>query len=258
MARSSKLITDFKRFSPQEYLQEYYSSIDKENKAILHFLAEAYTKRVKRSVSLFKKVNFLEFGGGPTIYSLISASPVVDEITFSDYNKNNLAEVRRWLKGKGSFNWDRWFAAALRLERKRSDQRSIRERENLLRKKIVSLVQADERRSHPLAHHPLKKFEIVSTFFCPESSTGRRDSYLKDLKDIASLVRNGGLLVTASLMNAHNYKIGSHLFPAVSVTPASLRSDLKSLGFKILYLDKVATSKDHGYEGFIFVIAKKN
>ena len=44
----------------------------------------------KRSMSL------LEVGGGPCIYSLITAAKYVDSITFSDYAETNRKEINLW------------------------------------------------------------------------------------------------------------------------------------------------------------------
>lgn len=38
----------------------------------------------------------LEFGGGPTVHSLISASEHVETITFADYAESNRKEVTTW------------------------------------------------------------------------------------------------------------------------------------------------------------------
>ena len=41
-------------------------------------------------------LTLLEFGGGPAIFSLISAAKHVQSITFSDYAKSNRDEVELW------------------------------------------------------------------------------------------------------------------------------------------------------------------
>ena len=43
-----------------------------------------------------KTAGMLEYGGGPTIYGLISASPHVKDITFTDIAESNLKEVELW------------------------------------------------------------------------------------------------------------------------------------------------------------------
>lgn len=46
------------------------------------------------------KAHLLEFGGGPTIWSLISATPNFCDITFADFAQSNRAEVEMWRDNK--------------------------------------------------------------------------------------------------------------------------------------------------------------
>src|SRR5689334_2040520 len=69
---------DFASFSPAAYLQEYYDHIGPENDELLRFFAEAFKLVPPETV-------MLEFGGGPTIYQLISAAVKVSTIDFTDY-----------------------------------------------------------------------------------------------------------------------------------------------------------------------------
>ena len=76
-------------FDPKAYLREYYSRLGEENKALLHFHCKAYA-------CIFGEVDtarMLEFGGGPTIYQLISAAKYPVAIDFSDYLDVNLKEL---------------------------------------------------------------------------------------------------------------------------------------------------------------------
>jgi hypothetical protein len=95
---SDKEVTeDWGQFDPSAYLQEYYSDIGFENFALLRFLAETFP-------SIPKGGRMLEFGGGPTIYPLISAVTRVDEIHFADFLQVNLDEVGRWINEQGEVN----------------------------------------------------------------------------------------------------------------------------------------------------------
>src|SRR5260221_3959966 len=93
----------FEPFNPQAYLQEYYSHLGEENCALLHFLHEAYA-------CIFTEMDtarILEFGGGPTLYQLISAAKYPVTIDFSDYLDGNLREIQIWLQNQpGMFSWD--------------------------------------------------------------------------------------------------------------------------------------------------------
>ena len=47
-----------------------------------------------------KPLWLLEFGGGPSLYALISAAKHVDKIVFAEYAENNRREVEMWVEGK--------------------------------------------------------------------------------------------------------------------------------------------------------------
>ena len=52
----------------------------------------------------------LEVGGGPIIYSLISAAPHVKEIVFGEFLETNRREVALWKEGNpAAFNWTPYF-----------------------------------------------------------------------------------------------------------------------------------------------------
>src|SRR5262245_17716555 len=92
MSQARELLTQdaFKPFDPKAYLREYYSCLGEENRALLRFLNQAYI----RIFSEIDTARVLEFGGGPTIYQLISAAQHAVSIDFSDYLDDNLHEVR--------------------------------------------------------------------------------------------------------------------------------------------------------------------
>ena len=55
-----------------------------------HSFYEKYINGTAGSKSL------LEFGGGPTVYTLISAAKYIDSITFADYSDTSRDEIRLW------------------------------------------------------------------------------------------------------------------------------------------------------------------
>src|SRR5579875_3915634 len=77
-------------FHPRGYLNEYYAVVDQENDMLLNFYAALYKTTLPHSV-------MLDFGGGPTIYALISAARSVGEIYVCDYLEANLHEINRWI-----------------------------------------------------------------------------------------------------------------------------------------------------------------
>src|SRR5437016_4759086 len=90
----------FVPFDPIAYLREYYNHLGEENRELLRFLDQAYAY-------IFTEIGtarMLEFGGGPTIYQLISAARYPVSIDFSDYLDSNLARLcpfsRQNVKGR--------------------------------------------------------------------------------------------------------------------------------------------------------------
>lgn len=87
----------------------YEGEVDTGNRALLRFYAEVYQDIGGRSL--------LEFGGGPTIYSIITAARTAGCIHFCDYNAECLSEVNKWLTGDSSaFDWSHFTDYALYCE----------------------------------------------------------------------------------------------------------------------------------------------
>ena len=89
MKIKEKIESDFTTFDPKEYLREYYTTIDFENDQLLQFFCTCY-KDIKPQSTL------LEFGIGPTLYSLITAATKVDTIHVCDRLAANLHETQLW------------------------------------------------------------------------------------------------------------------------------------------------------------------
>ena len=62
----------------------------------LKILHDFYEHIVKAN----KPLLLLEFGGGPALYTLISAAKHVDKIVFAEYAESNRREVEMWVEGK--------------------------------------------------------------------------------------------------------------------------------------------------------------
>ncbi len=94
-------------FSPRDYLAQFYEGdVNPGNRALLRFYARIYEDLAGRS--------FLEFSGGPTIYSLITAARTASWIHFCDYNDECLNEVNKWLmEDDSAFDWSHFTRYAL-------------------------------------------------------------------------------------------------------------------------------------------------
>jgi len=106
-------ITNWTAFDPRAYLDEYYSDVGEENLAIMHFYADVFG-------NMSPKSTMLDFGSGPTIYSLISAVTKVRKIHVVEYLEANRRELRKWFLGDDtSFDWSHFIRAGNRKRRQR-------------------------------------------------------------------------------------------------------------------------------------------
>ena len=84
-------------FPAKEYLKRYLDpradpqGVHEEFLKAYHHFYSNYQHGLDSSTALL-----LEFGGGPTMHTLISACPHVKEFTFTEYSELNRAEVLKW------------------------------------------------------------------------------------------------------------------------------------------------------------------
>lgn len=249
----------FQVFEPSEYLKEYYSNIGPENHGLLEFFAEAYEGIEDNSL-------VLEFGGGPTIYQLITAARKAREIHFSDFLGRNLKEVDDWRKHPGkAFDWAPFFLEALHLEGlKQVTFNDLASRMQLVRKKMKRFLYCDAFLDDPLGPDYRHFYDVVSTNFVVDSITTDKRVWTQLMKNTSSMLRRrGGDLILTSLKEAEYYRVGNRKFPAVYLTEGDIVLTLKELGFQDFLLRSIPAEAEgenegyKGYNGMIFIRASR-
>lgn len=262
MQNNTKVIEpSFETFNPRDYLEEYYSEVGLENSAILEFLVNAY-KDLPSSSKL------LEFGGGPTIYPLIAAAPRVKEIHFAEYLTENLREVELWRnQPKEGFNWNKFIMKTLKLEGyKKIDERIIRLREKLIRKKLAQLLYCNAFMKDPISPSHRNHYDVINTNFVTESITSSKKIWEDLIGNICSMLKKHGVLIMTAIKGAEYYRVGSKLYPAVSIDERDLVQVLVRNGFyeSNMIIETIASERTdeamedyQGYKGMVFVKAQK-
>ena len=227
MRNAEKLEYDFDTFDPRGYLREYYMTIDHENDQLLRFFSECYRDINPRST-------LLEFGSGPTLYSLITAAAKVDTIHVSDRLDRNLHEIESWIRGdEEAFNWEPFIQRALELEGKSSVTREdLRRRAGLLRSKLTTFCFCDAFSCPPLRGNHFDEYDIVQVNFVPESITSSLVEWEMAVHNIISLLKPHGTLILTALKNAVYYQLQEKKFPAVSIDETVVTRLLRKFGFR--------------------------
>jgi hypothetical protein len=245
---------DWSQFDPAAYLNEYYGDLGPENLALLRFLVEVCQDLPRGGI-------LLDFGGGPTIYPLISAVRRASEIHFCDYLEANLHEVRRWISADpASFDWSPFIRKTLELETGAScTDEDVERRTQEIRRRITRLTRCDASKTPPI-ECPFEPYDIVMTNFCAESATSDRTQWQVYMANIGSLLKPGGWLVMSALKGATHYSVGARLFPAVDISEDDLLELLEDTGFprKGIEIRSVAADRStRDYAGLILAVAKK-
>jgi len=252
------LVADtFEPFDPRAYLKEYYSHLGYENQELLRFLDEAY----KTIFAELDTARVLEFGGGPTIYQLISAARYPVSIDFSDYLDTNLKEVQTWLQDKPEqFVWDDFVRYVLSREGISAHLCGIEQRKRLLRDKIQRFIHCNAKATDPLISNVQAPYDIVSVHFVLESITTEMTEWDQLVDNIVPLVRSQGYIVMCSILDAQRYRVGEHYFPAVPISPETLETKLKQKGFSIIRMRSIEAEhrEVQGYNGICMMLARKD
>ena len=198
-----------KYFNASQYLQRRFTDPTDKERGVQPF----YLKSIHDFYQRFGKsldpdtARLLEYGGGPVLYSLISTSPYVHEVTFSDYQKSSLDAIIAWKNGhEGHHDWTPYFSYVItELEGCQNNvEETISFRQDELKKKLKHfligdlhakdiLVSADSDTSQDSL---LRKFDVVSTNFCIEAVAKTVEEYQSFMCSIMKYVRPGGFITS--------------------------------------------------------------
>jgi len=242
---------DYARFSPAEYLAEYYAQLTEENKFLLRFYHDAYS-------SIGDRERMLEIGGGPTIYQLISASAHVSSIVFSEFLDVNRAEVRKWIENHPqSFQWTEYFDLVSQLESEDGNNIHATSIEARARSRIKEIVHCDLNNENPLSPAQYAPFDVVSSSFCIEGVRNDPRAFRSYLSNAASQLKEKGTLILAMLKECERYKVGEHYFPAFPVDERFMREQLKELNFGSIETCALDSDGSRGFSGILCILAIK-
>jgi len=235
----------FDSFVPRAYLRDHYSALTRDTQFMLRFFNEAYRTIAK------KDLRILEVGGGATLYQLMSAAPHAREIIFTDMLSENLSEVERWKAcDKKAFSWKRYFDYVARYTGIHPTTLESRLRVALKRITVLDVLAPGK-----VWRREQKKFDVVSSHFCPESITSDRKEFLRAFGNVVSFVKPRGALVMSFLKEATNYHAGTHSFPAYPIKEDDIRQILKKKGFHFIEIQSIDITERKDHNALMCVLA---
>ncbi len=236
---------DFQSFEPIPYLNEYfnypsdyYGGVGFENEQFLQFFAQvAHEHNINNSL-------LLDFGCGPTIYSILSLGKNCREIHMSDYLAQNLEQVNLWQQERPkAFDWSSYLRRALQMETALEQNietheninitdEQVQERATLLRNKITSIRQGNARAINPVGEKGKALYEAVVSSFCLEGVAKDLAEWKKLMTNLSSTIKPGGLLIFATQIEADSYRIGEGYGTVVNITEQDIIKTLLDCNFE--------------------------
>lgn len=239
-------------FDPSNYLKQYYSNVGNEVFGLLRFLCRAF-QRIPRGSTV------LEFGGGPTLISLIVAARTAREIHFSDYSPKNLAKIKAWLGGDESgFDWTDCIVACLKLEGYlEPTAQQIEGRKEAIRDSVARVIPCNIHDNPPL--QTARHYDVIISNYCIDAVTNSKTEWLDNIRKLKALLNPGGTLILSSILQASYYHFGGTRYPNVYLTPEDLREALHICQFNPTSIRVETAPPDHTereYHGVIFAYAE--
>lgn len=261
---------DYLSFSDDDYLYEYYAEMGDENRFLMDFHAWCRHTIAGDSEAAGQRLILADIGGGPTIYQLISAAGLVDNIHVYEYCENNRHRVEQWLRDRDDTFWDEYFYEGLARENHHHNDRdgntpvahhAVEARKAELRAKLTRCSPCDLTGSAVIAkrERPAGGYPIVSSSFCVEAISSDPDVFMGALDGVISLCAHQAYLVLTMVRNCSHYRSGNRYFPAYPVDEDFMGKTLRSKGFDPVGIASMdADPPDRGYEGLFGILAKRN
>ena len=251
-------------FDPVRYLQTRLGNL-KNVERVLFPLQRFHEEFARLSGSL----KILDYGTGPAITTLISASRLASEITLAEYSAQNRDVLRSWLDGTfDSFDWSPLFNHVVRdLEGKSVEE--ARAREALVRKIVKRVVSCDFTTSPIIEQGSEGPYDVVISSSCL-TCCSTLAQYNDNLKNVSALVKRGGtFMLYHSERNMERevgtYYIGSTPFDIVNVSESHVVEQFLCLGFPDVRSytcpgdpETMKTQQDKDMLGYMFLVGTRN
>ncbi|XP_031563645.1 nicotinamide N-methyltransferase-like [Actinia tenebrosa] len=223
-------------FDPYNYMDTYFKDPMKEPYSLRH-LKKFWSKIGGSSLKV------LEYGGGPTISRLVSATPHAREIIFAEYLKANRQAVQAWIdKDPIPFDWRPAFDFIVReLEGKGPDE--VVKREDELRQKIRTIVPCNLKAENileipaSLGDKYGPPYDVVATSLCLEAVVESEQEYKDTVTKLAKLVKPGGYLMMHGVLEQTFYTVCSKKFYTFYLTKEMVEESMTNAGVKDIEMD---------------------
>ena len=252
-------VTDNFTFDVSQYLSRRYSDPYDKERGVQPFYLQSFHNFYKKFHSEWdsSSAKLLEFGGGPVIYPLISASPHFSDITFADYLQMSLDTVKAWRDGEPSaHNWKPYIQYVVhdlegenegnsQIETDSQTETSHEFSENVIKRqtdmqsKMKTFCKCNIRNEYilvlPGGGH--SEFTVVSSSLCLEAVPATLEEFKEGIRKVSCLLKPSGFLISLiSLQQTYWVSRGAH-HPHLYLEKEDVKEAFVSAGLNVVQVE---------------------
>ena len=229
------------QFDARRYLVERYQSPEQRAPPLKYCFSFFNRYHDKWDPS---KAALLEVGGGPSLQIAISAAPFVANIVHSDFEDSCNREVQLWIdRSPDAFNWAPVAEYAMKhcenATENAVDLHAVAEREEELRRKISAVIHCDLNKEDvgldPTVI-PDDGFDVIIACGCLTPAVRTQDEFVRALKNIRSVMKEGGYLCALIAGKLISYKVArdcKEQLEAYYITDKEVRQGIADAGLHL-------------------------
>jgi hypothetical protein len=266
----------------QKYLNQYYGPPAKADEIFINNFLVSELERLKAARDGRQFDQYVEVGCGPTIHHAVPFATYAKSIVLTEYLPDNRETVRRWFNNEpGAFDWAHYIHMSLIregvtpkldprspewLEQRDEIHEALREREDLLRGKLISIGNCDVRRPQVVSIRPaLSANSVVGCFYVTEEVGTSIEDWKTIMRNIALTLPQGCQLFMSALKGMSEYVMEKDAagnptatLPCAPVEGFHFKELLPQLGFEDIRVEELnIRNPDCDVTGVIVVSARK-
>ena len=258
---SKPMDIDYNHFDARFYLEHYFS-LTAFDVALTEYV-RFYSRFPDNSLSV------LNFGGGPSLVSLIYQAEKARDYVQADYAKSSRDEVMKWVNGDpAAFSWREHVRHCLSLECKAITEMAVAEREKRMRSVFKAAIPCDIFADEIVAPESAGPYDYVICTGVLDTVCTSVASLVTSVRRLAGLVKEGRYLHIEMSYDTEeacraSYTVGDYVYAKKlkGVKLPTILEIVRAEGFTIAHLfeytednEDTAEYKDH----IAMIVAQKN